>query len=111
MTEYANRDIRALDSAGNYYSKHVEAMTTEGLHDKSDIAAELGYRDMRIVELEKVFADEFEMLKEIRNLQNAVRELAAANAWQNFGECRAFTETRMLKPHELDMLARDVLGI
>jgi hypothetical protein len=43
--QYANRDICALDEAGNHYCRHVSAMTAEGLHSKSDIAAELGYRD------------------------------------------------------------------
>ena len=53
MSEYAERDLLALDRAGNYYSRHVSAMTSEGLHSKSDIAAELGARDARIAELEK----------------------------------------------------------
>lgn len=45
---YAERDAMALDEAGNYYMRHVMAMTSEGLHSKGDIAAELGYRDMHI---------------------------------------------------------------
>lgn len=48
---YAERDIEALDNFGNLYSKHVSAMTSESLHSKSAIAAELGYRDMLIAEL------------------------------------------------------------
>lgn len=50
---YADRDIMELDELGNYYSDHVSAMTGEGLHSKSDIAAELGYRDLLINELSK----------------------------------------------------------
>ena len=46
------RDPMALDDAGDHYTKHVMAMTAEKLHSKADIAAELGYRDMRITELE-----------------------------------------------------------
>lgn len=46
--EYADRDIMELDKAGNYYCRHVSAMTGEGLHSKGDIAAELAYRDMEI---------------------------------------------------------------
>lgn len=42
---YAERDIMAM---GNYYMRHVDRMTREGLHAKSDIAAELGFRDMEI---------------------------------------------------------------
>ena len=45
---YGERDIMALDEAGGYYMRHVMAMTGEGLHGKSAIAAELGHRDMQI---------------------------------------------------------------
>lgn len=48
MKHYAERDHMAQDAAGNYYSQHVSAMTAEGLHAKSDIAAELAHRDMEI---------------------------------------------------------------
>ena len=48
---YADRDIEALDNFDGLYSKHVSAMTSESLHSKSSIAAELGYRDMIISEL------------------------------------------------------------
>lgn len=34
-----------------YYCRHVEAMTAEGLREKSDIAAQLAARDKRIAEL------------------------------------------------------------
>lgn len=49
--QYAERDPYKLDVAGGYYCRHVSAMTSEGLHSKSDIAAELGHRDMVISEL------------------------------------------------------------
>lgn len=39
---------RVLDEAGGYYARHVEHMTSEWLHEKSDIARELGFRDMLI---------------------------------------------------------------
>lgn len=42
---YADRDAMAL---GQRYIDHVSAMTTEGLHAKSDIAAELAWRDLQI---------------------------------------------------------------
>lgn len=45
---YDERDAMALDDAGNYYSRHVSAMTAESLHSKSAIAGELGHRDMLI---------------------------------------------------------------
>ena len=53
MKQYATRDIMALDRAGEYYSRHVEALTHERLHDKCDIAAELAWRDFRIAQLER----------------------------------------------------------
>lgn len=49
--QYAERDIMALDQAGGHYFRHVMAMTHEGLHSKSDIAAELGHRDLQIQQL------------------------------------------------------------
>lgn len=54
MTEYKERDPMALDAAGGYYFRHVNAMTGEKLHSKAAIAAELGYRDMLIDDLVKV---------------------------------------------------------
>lgn len=46
--QYAERNPVALDKQGNYYCRHVSAMTAEGLHAKSDIAAELAFRDAEI---------------------------------------------------------------
>jgi len=51
--QYDERDAFKLDIAGGYYGRHVQAMTREKLHSKSDIAAELGHRDMTIDELLK----------------------------------------------------------
>lgn len=51
--QYAKRDHQELDRLGNYYIKHVQAMTAEGLHDKAEIAGELGWRDWVIDELMK----------------------------------------------------------
>jgi len=48
MRHYDERDIMQLDEAGDFYTNHVMAMTSEKLHSKSDIAAELGWRDMEI---------------------------------------------------------------
>ncbi len=48
---YAERDIEALDEAGSYCYKHIFAMTGENLRSKSDIAAELGHRDLLIDQL------------------------------------------------------------
>lgn len=48
MKHYSERDIMELDRNGNYYTRHVSAMTSEKLHSKSDIAAELGFRDAEL---------------------------------------------------------------
>lgn len=45
-------DIRDTDEFPDLYIAHVSAMTTERLHKKSEIAAELAWRDKRIAELE-----------------------------------------------------------
>lgn len=74
MSVYKKRCIEGLDEAGGFYCKHVLAMTEEGLHDKSDIAAELGYRDMQMKKL-------IPILKDIvvgQNPNAALRDLALA---------------------------------
>lgn len=50
MNLYKQRDLENLEP---HYGKHVSAITGEKLHGKSDIAAELAWRDQRIAELEK----------------------------------------------------------
>lgn len=45
---YAERNPCELEP---HYKAHVIAMTREGLHDKSEIAAELAWRDQQIAEL------------------------------------------------------------
>lgn len=47
--QYAQRDIESLDG----YMTHVMAMTAEQLNSKSNIAAELAWRDMQIAELQQ----------------------------------------------------------
>jgi len=46
---YADRNAMEL---GQTYMNHVMAMTAEGLHAKSDIAAELAFRDKQIEALQ-----------------------------------------------------------
>jgi len=66
---YKRRGIVELDKAGEFYMRHVSAMTGEGLHQKSDIAAELGYRDMRIDILEKLLEKEsFALVQKMRSM-------------------------------------------
>jgi hypothetical protein len=45
MTLYAQRNPRNLEP---HLSRHMQAMTAEGLHDKGDIACELAWRDAEI---------------------------------------------------------------
>ncbi len=66
MSEYAERDIEALCQ---YYGRHVSAMTGEGLHEKSDIAAELAHRD-HVIDTLKAERDAFE--GEVNDLNHVV---------------------------------------
>lgn len=52
--QYAQRDTESL---GDLYLRHVEAMTAEGLHEKSAIAAELAWRDKLIADQQKRLCD------------------------------------------------------
>jgi hypothetical protein len=45
---YSDRDVI---KQGKIYTNHVLAITREGLHSKSDIAAELAHRDIEIARL------------------------------------------------------------
>ena len=63
--QYAKRDPMKLDKAGGHYSRHVSAMTAEGLHEKSDIAAELAVRDALIDDAKAVMTKMAGVLKEV----------------------------------------------
>lgn len=87
--QYAERDAEALDVAGNYYTRHVCAMTAEGLHRKTDIAAELAWRDMQIDDLREKLAKKAELLrgcyaadhkrqKRVTELEQAVKDAIPA---------------------------------
>lgn len=54
---YTERAIDELDFAGGYYTRHVNAMTAEGLNSKSAIAAELAVRDFVIDSLQKTISN------------------------------------------------------
>ena len=53
VNQYQERDPIVLDEIGGYYSRHVSAMTRESLHAKTDIAAELAFRDCVIDDITK----------------------------------------------------------
>ena len=57
---YTERDII---EQGDYYSRHTSAMTSEGLHSKSDIAAELAHRDIEIERLQALVAELYDLIK------------------------------------------------
>ena len=57
---YAERDII---EQGKHYSQHTSAMTSEGLHSKSDIAAELAHRDIEIERLQARVAELYDLIK------------------------------------------------
>ena len=58
---YSKRDII---SQGEFYTRHVMAMTAEALHDKSSIAAELAHRDRRIAELEAALSEAITLIQD-----------------------------------------------
>lgn len=84
MSQYADRDPEAL---GEHYTKHVQAMTEEGLHSKAAIAAELAHRDIKIETLQsqltnaRLATDEFghdaiKALLDNKMLRGVLKELA-----------------------------------
>lgn len=80
--QYAERDAYELDKSGGYYVRHVMAMTSEKLHAKSDIAAELGHRDMVIDQLRA----EVEALRAVAGMGHLLPELDdALEALELFG--------------------------
>lgn len=82
---YADRDLFEL---GEHYVRHVRAMTAEKLHDKTDIAAELAFRDAelssaneRIAELEREAVNSADRLHEARgDVHRLTKELSALRA-------------------------------
>lgn len=69
---YDERDIVAL---GEHYTMHVQAMTDYGLHEKSDIAAELAYRDREIEKLTDAYYDTQHQLDETATKLDRCRAL------------------------------------
>jgi hypothetical protein len=64
------RQITLTDDQRNvFFLPHKIAMTSENLHSKSEIAYELGSRDMRIAELEK----------ELKALVSEVKDLGSVS--------------------------------
>jgi hypothetical protein len=89
---YAQREIEDM---GVFYTQHVDHMTSEGLHEKSEIAAELGFRDQRIAALESEIASAYDGMM-VRQNKMVALETELANAKQSCikgrcGGCHYFT--------------------
>jgi hypothetical protein len=78
-TNYAPRDAEGMDRKNGYFSRHLEALTTEDLYAKSDIAAELGYRDMLI---------DF-LMERSETLKNLLEDVLKAEDLKKMSEARA----------------------
>lgn len=73
MRHYRDRDIVQF---GKHYANHVNAMTKEGLHEKSDIAAELAYRDQLLSVCYKLLGDTVYFNESLDSLSYDEREAA-----------------------------------
>lgn len=63
--QYAVRDALDLDKRGDYYTRHISAISKEDLHNKADIAAELGYRDMMLDRTKRIIDERNEQITEL----------------------------------------------
>jgi hypothetical protein len=97
MKQYANRDPMKLDAAGNYYIRHVGAMTSEGLHAKSDIAAELAWRDMQIDRLAQALVDVMDGVSD-HHIQD--RTALPESDCDRIAEVRTFAINHLKQGHE-----------
>jgi hypothetical protein len=87
---YADRAPWKLEP---HYSAHVAAMTSEGLHSKADIAAELAFRDKALEEVrEAAEAEHDDQECCIVEQQKEIAALRVANARQT----EELTEARLL---------------
>jgi hypothetical protein len=103
VKRYAERDAYELDKAGNYYCRHVSAMTGEGLHSKSDIAAELGWRDMQI---DALLAERDALKAEVESLGNELLE-TEARALKFFHRFSAATDLGRELREALERIAKN----
>jgi len=82
---YAQRDAYELDVTGSFYIRHVSAMTSEGLHSKADIAAELGYRDSVISKLKADYDKLAAESAQMKSIIDAVTDLNAEPTYHEGG--------------------------
>ena len=83
MTDTKQYAKRNPESQGEHYIKHVLAMTAEGLHQKSAIAAELAHRDILINSLKE------ELKRSNKQLYKMVYALGSALDGDTYHEVQA----------------------
>lgn len=88
---YAERDHEAQ---GVHYINHVSAMTGEGLHAKSAIAAELAHRDMEIDRLRAALAAAPQPAAQALDKDEAKAQRLTEKRWLEVGKAveRAFID-------------------
>lgn len=99
---------RPLEDLGEYYCRHVQAMTRESLHSKSDIAAELAWRDRELDQLRDAY-------KRLHSQVGGYLSGAAWDHWQTYNEpCFAPEAVSGVERHQLAIAAANaanVLGV
>lgn len=80
--EYGRRNII---KQGNYYPKHVLAMTAEALHAKSAIAAELAHRDIEIDKLKSL------IVRATKRLSQPIKQIRQDGFRELMGDLRSAT--------------------
>ena len=75
-SQYEERNAMELDRLGGFYTRHVVAMTKEGLNSKADIAAELGYRDMVIDQQQSEINALKAQVERLRSIVASLKSLA-----------------------------------
>ncbi len=104
---YDERDAMALDEAGDYYSRHVFAMTAESLHSKSAIAGELGHRDM-LIDLFKgqrdELASELEIQRGLNERLQSENQALSARVLARVEELQVAVQARLAAEQQRDEL-------
>lgn len=81
---YPEQDPESLEP---FYTRHLQAMTAEGLHEKSDIAAQLAVRDQQlnmVLMANSSWAGTFERFNaEVESMRKLVERLRDEDSWRN----------------------------
>lgn len=121
MTDTKQYAKRNPETQGEHYIKHVSAMTTEDLHKKSEVAAELAHRDILINALkEELKRSNKQLYKMVYALGSAldgqqhheIHELGLTYAdcelvWESLSEARmVLRENNWITPNEYNLKER-----